>query len=175
MSDHHKFGTHLPRSPRESLLFMLVISVISVNIIPVITTGLNVGFSLDMWVGVLRVLPLLWITVVAVVLLTRRPAARLTGLMVREGDSYRAHIVADMLCSVLLISVVLTVVGAWISTWSLTMDPVVHFFENWPRSFMIAFAVEAILAQPVARLVMRGHHRRVDLRSEPAESMGQPA
>ncbi|SEC57110.1 hypothetical protein SAMN04489806_3244 [Paramicrobacterium humi] len=164
MSDHHKFGTHLPRSGRESLLFVLVISLISVNIIPVVISGLTIGFTLDMWLGVLRVLPLLWIVVVAVVMLTRKPAMWLTGLVVRKGDSFRAHIFADTLCSVLLISIILTVVGAWIGTWSFATDPVVHFFENWPRNFMIAFVIEALLAQPVARLVMRGHHRRVDRR-----------
>jgi hypothetical protein len=30
---------------------------------------------------------------------------------------------------------------------------------------MVAFVVEALLAQPVARLVMRNRHRRVDRRS----------
>ena len=167
MSDHHKFGTHLPRSARESLLFMLVISLISVNIIPVIITGMNVGFTLDMWLGVLRVLPLLWVVVMAVVLLTRRPAMWLTGLVVRDGDSFRAHIFADTLCSVLLISMILTVAGPWIGTWSVTTEPVVHFFEKWPQNVMIAFVVEALLAQPVARLVMRGHHRRIDRRRAP--------
>lgn len=168
MGDHHKFGTHLPRSGRESLLFVLVISLISVNVIPVIITGLSIGFTLDMWVGVLRVLPLLWVVVLAVVMLTRKPAMWLTDRVVRKGDSFRAHIFADTLCSVLLISVILTVVGPWIGTRSLTTESVVHFFETWPRNFMIALVVEALLAQPVARWVMRGHHHRVDQRGAAA-------
>lgn len=169
MSDHHKFGTHLPRSGRESLLFVLVISLISVNIIPVIISGVSLGFTVDMWVGVLQVLPLLWTVVIAVVVVTRKPAMWLTGLVVRKEDSFRAHIFADMVCSVLLISVILTVVGPWVGTWSLTKAPLVHFFESWPRNFMIAFIVEATLAQPVARLVMRGYHRRIDHRTVVAE------
>jgi hypothetical protein len=163
MSDQHKFGTHLPRSARESLLFMLVISLISVNIIPVLISGLSAGFTLDMWVGVLRVLPFLWVVVVAVVMLTRKPAMWLTGLVVRTGDSFRARVFADTVCSVLLISVVLTVVGHWIGTWSLTTEPVLHFFDTWPRNFMVAFVVEALLAQPVARLVMRNRSAVVAL------------
>jgi len=164
MSDHHKFGTHLPRSAKESLLFVLLISLISVNIIPVLISGFSIGFTLEMWVSVLRVLPLLWVVVVAVVLLTRVPAMRLTRLVVRDGDSFRAHIFADTICSVLLISVILSVVGPWVGTWSVTMEPLEQFFAVWPRNFMIAFVVEALLAQPVARLVMRAHHRRADLR-----------
>ncbi|MCK0111023.1 hypothetical protein MWU75_02560 [Ornithinimicrobium sp. F0845] len=144
---------------------MVVISLISVNIIPVVISGLTIGFTLDMWRGVLKVLPLLWVVVLAVVMLTRKPAMWLTGLVVRKGDSFRAHIFADTLCSVTLISVILTIVGAWIGTWSLTTEPLRNFFHIWPSNFMIALVVEALLAQPVARLVMRGHHRRVDLRS----------
>lgn len=164
MSDHHKFGTHLPRTGKESLLFVLLISVISVNIIPVIITAVSMGFTLDTWLGVLRVLPLLWVVVVAVVLLTRKPAMWLMSLIVAKGDSFRAHIFADTVCSVFLISVILTLVGPWIGTWHVSTDSVTHFFENWPRNFMIAFVVEALLAQPVARLVFRGHHHRVDKR-----------
>ena len=85
MSDHHKFGTHLPRTGKESLLFVLLISVISVNIIPVIITAVSMGFTLDTWLGVLRVLPLLWVVVVAVVLLTRKPAMWLMNLIVAKG------------------------------------------------------------------------------------------
>lgn len=109
MSDHHKFGTHLPRSGKEFLLFVLVISLISVNTIPVLITGVNNGFSLDSWLSVLRVLPVLWVVVVATVMLTRKPAEWLKNQVVR----------------------------------------------------------------PVARLVMRGHHRRIDVRVRPA--VAQPA
>ncbi|MGO1581736.1 MAG: hypothetical protein ACTHXO_00800 [Actinomycetaceae bacterium] len=67
MSDHHKFGTHLPRSARESLAFVLVISLISVSIIPVVISGVSTGFTSDMWLGVLRVTPVLGVVVLAVV------------------------------------------------------------------------------------------------------------
>ncbi|MEL5991781.1 hypothetical protein ACOKGD_02460 [Microbacterium phosphatis] len=162
MSDHHKFHTHLPRSGRESLLFMLVISFVSVNVIPVVISGLTVGFSLDTWLGVLRVLPVLWVVVIAVVLLTLKPARWLVGKILQPGDGFGAHMLANTLCSVALMSVVLTVVGTWVGTWSLTVDPIVRFFEVWPRNFAVAFVVEAVLAQPVARLVMHRYHRRVD-------------
>jgi len=162
MSDHHKFRTHLPRSTKEFLAFMLVISLISVNIIPVLIAGLTNGFSLDTWLEVLRMLPLLWLVVIAVVLLTFKPAEWLTHRVVRPGDSFRAHVLANTLCSVALISVILTVVGPWIGGWRVTTDPLAGFLDLWPRNFMIALAVEAVIAQPIARLVMRRYHRRVD-------------
>lgn len=162
VSDHHKFRTHLPRSTREFLAFLLVISVISVNIIPVLIAGVTDGFTVESWVQVLRVLPLLWLVVIAVVLLTYKPAEWLTLRLVRPSDSFNAHILANTLCSVVLISVVLTVIGPWIAGWSVTTEPLANFLDLWPRNFVIAFAVEAVIAQPIARLVMRGHHRRVD-------------
>lgn len=167
MTDHHKFRTHLPRSTREFLAFLLVISLISVNIIPVLIAGVTDGFSLENWGEVLRVLPLLWLVVVAVVLLTYKPAEWLTQRLVRPGDSFSAHILANTLASVLLMSVVLTVVGTWIAGWKITTEPLANFLDLWPRNFMIALAVEAVIAQPIARLVMRGHHRRVDSRVRP--------
>ncbi|MFB7362351.1 hypothetical protein [Streptomyces hydrogenans] len=46
MSDN-PFRTYLPRTPKESVAFMLVIAVISVNTIPVVIGGLTSGFTLS--------------------------------------------------------------------------------------------------------------------------------
>lgn len=165
MSDHHLFRTRLPRTAREGAVFMLVISLISVNVIPVLISGLAVGFSLQTWTDVLRVLPVLWLTVVVVVLLTSKPAQRLSSAIVRPGDSFQAHMVVNTLCTVFLMSVILTVVGPWIGTWNVSTEPLAQFAQLWPRNFAIAFFVEALLAQPVARSVMHHYHRRVDARA----------
>lgn len=159
------FHTHLPRNPKEFAAFMLVIAVISVNTIPVAIGGLTAGFTVDMWTDLLRVMPLLLVAVVAVVLLTMKPAQVLTARLVRPGDSFRAHMILHALCSVLLISLVMTVVGTWIGTRQVSTEPLDQFAHLWPRNCTIAFLVEALLAQPVARQVMRRHHRRVDARA----------
>jgi len=159
MSDQQKFYMRLPRKQREELAFMLIISLISVNIIPVIICGLSIGFSLAMWRDVLAVLPILWLAVVATVLLTRRPAAALTDKILRPTDSFNARMIVNTLCSVLLMSVILTVVGTWIGGRRISLEPLAHFFELWPRNFAVAFAVEALLAQPIARAVIHRYHR----------------
>src|SRR5690606_5192558 len=61
------FRTYLPRTTKESVAFMLVIAVISVNTIPVVIGGLTSGFTLAMWTGLLQVMPALLVAVVAVV------------------------------------------------------------------------------------------------------------
>ncbi|MEU0751877.1 hypothetical protein [Streptomyces albogriseolus] len=163
--NNNPFHTHLPRNPKEAVTFMLVVAVISVNTIPVVIGGLNSGFTLAMWTGLLPVMPVLLVAVVAVVLLTMKPAQLLTSRLVRPGDSFRAHMVLNALCSVLLISLVMTVVGTWIGTRQVSTEPLEQFAHLWPRNCTIAFLVEALLAQPVARQVMRRYHQRIDARA----------
>ena len=73
-----------------------------------------------------------------------------------------AHIVINILCTVLLMSVFLTVLGTWIGSRQITPDPIRQFFYKWPRNFAISFAVEACIAQPIARWVMSRLHKRLD-------------
>ena len=77
-------------------------------------------------------------------------------------DSFRAHMVANILCTVFLMSVFLTVVGTWIGSRQITLEPIRTFFYKWPRNFSISFAVELLVAQPIARLVMRKLHEHRD-------------
>lgn len=49
-----KFQQRLPHSFKEQLLFMAVISVISVNLIAPLITGLEIGFSIQHWQQVLH-------------------------------------------------------------------------------------------------------------------------
>ena len=156
MSDLHAFHVNMPRNTRELVAFMLVVSVISVNVIPLLISGLTVGFSLATWAGVLRVLPLLWVAVVAVVLATTKPAQALTGRLVRPGDSFHAHVVVSTLCSVFLMSLVLTIVGTWIGTWRISAEPVTHFavIVRFPCSGRrVGSARSAVVS------LMRGHLR----------------
>jgi hypothetical protein len=165
MPDKQKYHMRMPRNRRESIAFMLIISLISVNIIPVLISGLTTGFSLEMWRNLLIILPILWFTVILVVLLVREPATMLADKIVCPTDSFNAHIVINTLCSVFMVSIILTVVGTWIGGRHISIEPIVHFFEIWPRNFAIAFFVEILLAQPVARLVMHHYHTRIDTRS----------
>lgn len=138
------FHTYLPRNPKEGVAFMLVIAVISVNTVPVVIGGLTCGFTLAMWTDLLQVLPALLVAVVAVVLLTMKPAQMLTTRA--PGDSFRAHMILNALCSVLLISLVMTVVGTWIGTRQISTGPIEYYL--WPRNCTIAFLIEALIAQP---------------------------
>lgn len=153
-----EFYMKLPRNKKEFALFMAVISIISVNIIAPIITCFEAGFHLHVWADALQIMPFIWLSVIALVLLTYKPAEYLTAKIVDKDDSFSSHIVVNILCTVFLMSIFLAVIGTWIGSRSLTLEPIRMFFYKWPRNFTISFAVELCIAQPIARLVMLKMH-----------------
>jgi hypothetical protein len=160
-----EFHLKLPHNAREFILFMGVISIISVNIIAPLITCFEAGFRFSVWLDVLQVLPWIWLAVIALVLVTLKPAEMLARKLVAASDSFAAHMLANVLASVFLLSILLTVIGTWIGTRSLGMEPIRLFFYRWPRNFAISLAVEALVAQPVARRVMVALHTRINSRT----------
>ena len=159
------FYMKLPRNSKESVLFIVMISIISVNIIAPLITCFEIGFNMSVWVDVMKVLPLIWISVVVLVLLTFKPAEIMTEKIINKEDSFNSHIIVNTLCTVLLMSIFLTVIGSWIGMRSISMEPIKMFFYKWPRNFAISFAVELFIAQPIARLAMVKLHTTKDKNS----------
>ena len=170
MEDTMEFYTKLPRNKKEFALFMAVISIISVNVIAPLITCFEFGFHLHVWTDVLEVLPFIWLSVIALVLITHRPAEWMTSKILQKSDSFNAHIIVNILCNVLLMSIFLTVIGTWIGGRKLTMEPILMFFYKWPRNFAISFAVELLLAQPIARFVMVKVHQKIDAKKPVGEA-----
>lgn len=160
------FYMKLPRNKKEFALFMAIISILSVNIIAPLITCYEVGFHMNVWADTLKVIPFIWVVVVALVLLTHKPAEILTSKVVKEGDSFGAHILINILFNVLLMSVFLTVIGTWIGTRHFSMEPIHTFFYKWPRNFAIAFFIEACIAQPIARFVLLKLHTAQDVKQK---------
>lgn len=153
------FRMKLPQNKKETVLFMFLISAISVNIIAPVITGFEIGFSWQTWRQVLTIIPFMWITVLVIVILTQQPAGWLTGKIVAQEDSFAAHMVINGMCSVLLISIFMTVLGTWIGNQQISWAPIQQFFVKWPRNFAIALAVELLIAQPIAREAMQIIHK----------------
>ncbi|HCD08329.1 MAG TPA: hypothetical protein DEQ50_08755 [Lactobacillus sp.] len=160
------FYIKLPRNKKELALFMEIISIISVNIIAPLITCFEAGFHFYVWQEVLTVLPFIWMSVIAIVLITYIPAEKMTALIVAKEDSFRSHIVVNILCTVLMMSVLLTVIGTWIGTRSITLEPIKMFFYKWPRNFAISLFVEMCIAQPIARFALLQLHTRLDAKKE---------
>ena len=157
-----EFYMKLPRSKKEFALFMGIVSIISVNIIaplitffwsrfpPVCLSGCAHRPAVDLAERHRRC-PIDYI-----------PAEKMTAKIVSKGDSFNAHIVVNILCTVLMMSVLLTVIGTWIGTRSVSWEPIQMFFHKWPRNFSISLFVEMCIAQPVARFALYRLHLRLD-------------
>ncbi|AWK52182.1 hypothetical protein DIC82_14765 [Clostridium beijerinckii] len=155
----------LPRNNKEFALFMAVISIISVNIIAPLITCFEVGFHMYVWADAIKIIPFIWICVIALVLITYKPAEWLTSKIVEKDDSFSSHIVINILCTVFLMSIFLTVIGTWVGSRQVSMEPIRMFFYKWPRNFAISFAIESLIAQPIARAVMFKIHQLKDTES----------
>ena len=127
-----EFYMKLPRNKKEFALFMAIISIISVNIIAPLITCFEVGtFSLDIWKNAIKMIPFIWICVIVLVLATYKPAEWMTGKIVEKDDSFNAHVIINILCTVFLMSIFLTVIGTWIGSGTITMEPINMFFYKW--------------------------------------------
>lgn len=154
-----EFFMKLPQNKKEFAFFMAIISIISVNIIAPLITCFEMGFHMYIWADTLRVIPFIWLSVIIIVLLTYKPAEWLTSKFVDKGDSFNSHIIINILCTVLLMSICLTVIGTWIGTRHISTEPIRMFFYKWPRNFAISFFVESCIAQPIARFAMLRIHQ----------------
>ena len=153
-----EFYMKLPRNRREFALFMLIISVISVNIIAPVITCFEAGFNFDIYKEALKAMPFIWISVILLVLITDKPAKWLTYKIVDREDSFSAHMVINALCAVFFMSIFLTVIGTWIGSGRVSLEPINMFFYKWPRNFSISLLVEMIIAQPIARFFIYKMH-----------------
>ena len=55
-----EFYMKLPRNKKEFIVFMAVISIISVNIIAPLITCFEVGFHMSVWGEALKIMPFIW-------------------------------------------------------------------------------------------------------------------
>ncbi|GGA89758.1 hypothetical protein [Ornithinibacillus halotolerans] len=151
--------TRLPRNGKEFALFLAIISLLSVNIIAPIIMGFEFGFSKDVYVDTLQILPFVWICVILLVTLVANPiVSKLVPKFVQPTDGFNARVLFTILFSVTILSILLTVIGSWIGMGEISMDPIRNFFYAWPRNFFIAFWVEVLIAQPIARFAMKQLH-----------------
>ncbi|MDK9866131.1 MULTISPECIES: hypothetical protein [Staphylococcus] len=151
----------LPQNGREAMLFVAIISIISVNTIGPLVMGFQFGFSLDNYLMTLTKLPFIWIAVVILVIFVANPlVGKLVAKFASKDDSFNAQILFNILFNVTILSILLTIIGTWIGTGTVNLEVFETFFYNWPRNFFIAFWIELLIAQPIARFAMKTLHAK---------------
>lgn len=83
--------------------------------------GLERGFSKEVYMDGLKVIPIMWVIVVLCVKL---------------------------------------IAGPLVGTKHISLDPLKNFLHTWPRNFGVAFWIEVLVAQPIARYAMKILHSR---------------
>lgn len=153
--------TRLPRNCKEFALFAGIISVISVNIIAPLITGFKSGFHKEIYFDTLKIIPFVWIFVILLVMLVAGPIAnKLVEKFTKPTDGFNAKTLFNIFFNVTILSILLTVIGTWIGMGEISLQPIQTFFYNWPRNFFIAFWIESLIAQPIARFAMKKLHAR---------------
>lgn len=159
--------TRLPRNAKEGLLFLLIISIISVNTIAPIIVGLERGFSKEVYLDTLKIIPFMWIIVVLLVKLVAGPlVGKVMPKFVGQTDGFNARVLLNTLMNVTVLSILLSIIGTWVGTKEVSLEPFKNYLHIWPRNFGIAFWIELLVAQPIARFVMKTLHARQDRKTE---------
>ena len=157
----------LPQSPKEGIIFMLVISIISVNTIAPIIMGLQFGFSKENYLETLKIIPIMWIIVMVLVRFVAGPVVgKVMPKFVGQTDGFNARVLLNIVLNVTVLSILLTVIGTWVGTKQISLEPLQNFFPNWFRNFGVAFWIELLVAQPIARFAMKKIHAKQAQRTE---------
>ncbi|SMG33873.1 hypothetical protein [Paenibacillus aquistagni] len=159
--------TRLPRNAKEGALFLLIVSIISVNTIAPLIVGLERGFSREVYLETLKIIPVMWVIVVLLVTLVAGPLVdKVMPAFVGQSDGFNARVLLNIVLHVTVLSILLTIIGTWVGTKTISLLPFQRFFHTWPRNFGIAFWIELLIAQPIARLAMKSMHARQVSKSE---------
>lgn len=157
----------LPQNAKEGILFLLIVSILSVNTIAPIIIGLERGFSKEVYFDTLKVLPVMWFIVVLLVRLVAGPiVGKLMPIFIGKTDGFNARVLLTILLNVLVLSLLLSIIGTWVGTKQISLDPFKNFLHIWPRNFGIAFWIEMLFAQPIARFAMKKIHARQARKAE---------
>ncbi|AOK92710.1 hypothetical protein [Paenibacillus polymyxa] len=157
----------LPQNAKEGILFLLIISIISVNTIAPIIMGLERGFSKENYLETLKIIPFMWIIVVLLVRLVAGPlVGKVIPKFVGQTDGFNARVLLNTLLNVTVLSMLLTIIGTWVGTKQISLEPFQNFFYSWFRNFGVAFWIELLVAQPIARFAMKKIHARQASKAE---------
>lgn len=63
----------LPQNAKEGILFLLIVSIISVNTIAPMIMGMERGFTKENYIETLKIIPFMWVIVVLLVRLVAGP------------------------------------------------------------------------------------------------------
>src|SRR5690606_31563986 len=107
----------LPQNAKEGILFLLIVSIISVNTIAPIIMGMERGFSKESYFETLKIIPFMWVIVVLLVKVVAGPlVGKIMPKFVGKTDGFNARILLSTVLNVTVLSILRTIIGSWVGT-----------------------------------------------------------
>lgn len=155
--------SRLPWSKREGLLYGSIIALITAFIMATFNIAQTHGrLDADVLYMSLTTLPVIW---AAVMILMVSVVERVSDEGVRRftdpTDGFNTRIVFKIIFCVTMMSAIMSFLGPFIGevlSGNITWACADEWIARWPTNFFVAFWVEMLIAQPVARSVMKRMH-----------------
>ena len=141
----------MPRNKREGLIFGVSMALAMSLFMNIFDTFRHSGVSVEALGHALLLQPVIFAIVMIVEnLVVSKLAHRAMKKFVRKGDSSSAQSLAQTVCMVTGMSLVMSAVGLLLSG-----APLVNFVEIWPVNFCVAFFWQIFAAAPTAKFVLK--------------------
>lgn len=125
--------------------------------------GTVVGFNKVGFITILKMIPIIFI--IAMLLesfVFGKISEKLVIKFTEPSDGFNTKILFNIIFTITGMSAIMTIFGAEIGNLfngtGLSLDPILTFFEHWPRNFCVIFWCEVLVAQPAGRFVMKKLH-----------------
>ena len=105
--DRYARETRLPRGGKEFILFLVIISILSVNIIAPLIMAFKFGFTKDVYVETLKVIPFVWVCVIILVPFVVNPLVTKLYKSLLDRRTALMQSAVSILFSVTILSVLL--------------------------------------------------------------------
>ncbi|WP_242542787.1 DUF2798 domain-containing protein [Vagococcus fluvialis] len=153
---------NLPHNKKEGLLYGSTIAIITVLFMVILNTYINLGTI--SYIHIPQILKLIIILFIIAMLLENFVVSyfvnKLNTYFVHEKDSFNARILFTILFTVIGMSFTMTWIAPFVSSgFELSTISFNLFISNWPKNFGIVFALELLIAQPLARKLMVVIHK----------------
>lgn len=149
----------LPRNNKEGLIYGLTISAITVILMVFLNIGTEKGITKDSILIMLKSIPIFIILAMLIeTFIIGRISSKLVDTFTEPSDGFNTKILFNILFCVTGMSITFTLIGTIINT-GISKDLLENFIKHWPRNFCVALWIEILLAQPLARKIMKQIHK----------------
>ena len=157
----------LPRNKREGIVYGAIICAISVAVMATMNICIGMGgVSKEALLLSLKVFPIVFVIAMSVEsIIVEKIASKMVKKFSEPTDSFNAYILFNIFFTIIGMSIIMTIVGGILSN-GFSAHIIEEFIHNWPRNFCVVFFLELIVAQPIARMVMRNLHEKADIGEE---------